>query len=84
MYRCRQCSNRANRSNVEDATGPLANHLFVNWFGHGKKTADVRIDDLIPGTIRRRRKIVAAIDGCVIDDNIEPILWSGVLSRNDR
>ena len=51
-------------------TMALANHLFVNRFRYGEETANIRTNHFVPGTVRRRSKIVTAVDGRIVDKNI--------------
>src|SRR5581483_391194 len=67
----RQRANRADGSNVEDAAGALPDHLLVDRFGYREETPDVRADYFIPRTIGCRRKIIAAINGCVINEDVD-------------
>lgn len=70
MHGGRQRADSAYGSDVEDCPFALANHLLVDGFGDGEKTVDVRVDDLVPGAVCGRGKVIAAIDGRVVDENI--------------
>src|SRR5262249_53715225 len=65
-----QSPDGADGSDVEDAAGALSNHLLVKGFGNGKKTAHVGVDNFVPGLVGGYRKVIAAIDGCVVDQDI--------------
>src|ERR1051325_11541256 len=72
MYRGRQGPHRTNRSYIENLTVPLPDHLLVDWLSHGEQAAHVRINHLIPRAIGGGGKIVAAIDGGIVDQDIDP------------
>ena len=71
MNRGRQRAQGADGSDVEDASLPLANHLFVDRLGDGEEAAHVRIDDFVPGAVGGGGKVIAAIDGRVVDEDID-------------
>src|SRR5262249_51513716 len=76
-----QRANCPNRSDVEDAACALAYHLFVNRLGDREQTAYVRVDDLIPGLVRRGRKVVTTIDRRVVDQNVYAAPFLDQLAR---
>ena len=69
--RRRQGAHRADRSDVENDSLSLPDHLFVDRFGDGKETTDVGVNHFVPGAIGRGREVVAAIDGRVVDENVD-------------
>jgi hypothetical protein len=71
--RRRQSANGANGSDVEDASLPLPDHLFIDWFCDREKAAYVRIDDLVPGPIRGGREVIATIDGRVVNQDVNSL-----------
>src|SRR5215831_17922490 len=71
VHRGRQRAQSANRSDVENLSLSLSNHLLVNRLGDGKQTAYVRVDYFVPGTVGGRRKVVAAINRRVVHQNVE-------------
>jgi hypothetical protein len=68
----RQGADSPDRSDVEDAAGALPDHLLVKRFGDGKQTAHVGVDDFIPGLIGGGGKVIPAIDGGVVHQNVHP------------
>ena len=71
MHGCRQRSHCANRGDVEDHSAPLPDHLFVDRLRHGKQTVNIRVNHFVPCAIGRGGEVVAAIDGRVIDENVD-------------
>ena len=71
MNRSRQRSHGADGSDVEDASLPLPDHLFVDRFGYCEETADVCINHFVPGAVGGGSEIIAAIDRRVVDQNID-------------
>ena len=67
----RQRAHRADGSDVEDDSLPLPDHLFVDRLGDGKQTVDVGVNHFVPGAIGRGGEVVAAIDGRVVDEDVD-------------
>ncbi len=67
----RQGPHSADGSDVENASLSLPDHLLVNRLGDGEKTVDIRVDHFVPRAVGRSGKVIAAIDGSVIDQNID-------------
>src|SRR6185295_5570502 len=72
VHSCRQGPHRADGSNIQNTSLPLANHLLVNRFGDCEETANVSIDNFVPGAVGGGREVVAAINGSIVDQNIYP------------
>jgi hypothetical protein len=68
----RQCSHGADGSDVKYASLPLADHLFVDWFGYGEETVNIGMNHFIPGAVRSSGKVVSAVNGRVIYQDIYP------------
>src|SRR5207253_1537500 len=77
----RQRANGADGGDVEDRAFALANHLLIDRFGHREKTVDVGVDDFIPRSIRGGRKVIAAIDRGIVDQDVNPAPFLNQLSR---
>ena len=71
MHRGGQRPDRADRSDVEDTSRALPDHLFVHRFGNGKQTSDVGADHFVPRAVGRGGKVIAAIDRGIVDQNID-------------
>src|ERR1051325_1355230 len=76
-----QSPDRSDGSDVEDRSLALANHLLIDGLGDGEQPVDVGIDDLVPGAVSGRGKIVAAIDGGVIDKDVYALPLLDKLAR---
>src|SRR5437667_3820170 len=81
MDRGRQRANRADRSDVENASFALADHLFVDGFRYREQTAHIGIDDFVPSAIGGGSKIITAIDRCIVDENVDATPRLDQLSR---
>src|SRR6185369_9728909 len=81
MYGRRQCAHRADRSDVEDGSLPLPDHLFVDRLRYGKEAIDVRVDHFVPGAVGGGGEVVAAIDGRIVDEDVNPAPLLDQLAR---
>src|SRR5262245_18034447 len=77
----RQRAHRADGRDVENHSLSLPDHLFVHRLGHRKQTVDVRVNHFVPGAVGRGREVVAAVDGGVVDENIDAAPFLDQLSR---
>ena len=50
----------------------MANHLLVNRLCHSEETTHVGIDYLVPCPISCGREIIAAVDGRIVNQNVDP------------
>src|SRR5262245_41476119 len=67
----RKGAHRPDGSDVEDDSLALPDHLFVDRLGNGKQTVNIRVNHFIPRAVRGGGEVVAAIDGGVVDENID-------------
>ena len=81
MNRGRQRTNRADRCDVKDSAFALTNHLFVDRFRYCEEAAYVRVDNFVLRSIRGRRKVVAAINRGIVDQDVDPAPFLNQLSR---
>src|ERR1044071_8538899 len=58
---------------VEDRALALPNHLFINRLGDGEEAVDVRVDDRVPRAVGGGGEVVAAVDGGVVDGDVQPV-----------
>ncbi len=72
----RQRAHGANRSDVQDLSFALPDHLFVDGLGHCKQAADVRANHFVPRAVGGGGKVVAAIDGGIVDQDIDATPFS--------
>src|ERR1044071_1188707 len=56
---------------VEDRALALPNHLFINRLGDGEEAVDVGVDDRVPGAVGGGGEVVAAVDGGVVDEDVQ-------------
>src|SRR5881275_487308 len=66
-----QSAHRADGSDVENDSLPLANHLLVDRFGNREKTVHIRVNHFIPGAVGGRGEVVTAINGGVVDEDVD-------------
>src|SRR5215203_2857922 len=72
MNRRRQRSHCADRGDIENDSLALPDHLFVNRFGDRKQAVDVSMNYFVPGAISCCSEVVAAVDGGVVHENVDP------------
>src|SRR5258708_30318631 len=76
---CRSCvvdrgwerAHGADRSNVQDLSFALPDHLLVHRLGDSEQAADIDADYFVPGTIGCSSEIISAIDGRVVYQDID-------------
>ena len=67
----RQRTQGADGSDVEDTSRAFADHLSIDRLRHGKQTVDIRVNDLVPGTVSGSCEVVAAVDRRIVDENVD-------------
>ena len=59
----------------------MPDHLFVNRLRHCKQTVNIRVNHFVPRAIGSRGEVVAAIDGRIIDEDIDAAPFLDQLAR---
>src|ERR1043165_2211630 len=67
---------------VEDGAFALADHLLVDGLGDGEEAVDVGVDDIVPSAVGRGGEVVAAVDGGVVDEDVDAAPLSDQLARH--
>src|SRR5258706_557676 len=62
VNRRRQSTHGANRSNIQDLSFTLADHLFVYRLGYRKQAADICANYFVPGPINRGDNFATTTD----------------------